>query len=46
MVEQIRNERDLSTAREHLKVIYRDIIRLVLQKEETEDRIEEYLGEK
>jgi hypothetical protein len=43
MSEKIRNEDDLLTARENLKNIYREIIRLVIKKEEFEERIEEYL---
>jgi hypothetical protein len=43
MTEKIRNEQDLLTARENLKTIYREIIKLVLKKEEFEYRIEEYL---
>ncbi len=46
MTENIRNEKDLLTARKNLKHIYREIIRLVIQKEEFEERIEEYLNGK
>lgn len=46
MTEKIRNEQDLSTARENLKTIYREIMRLVIKKEEFEERIEEYLNNK
>ncbi len=46
MTEKIRNEEDLLTARENLKTIYREIIRLVIKKEEFEERIEEYLNRK
>jgi hypothetical protein len=46
MTEKIRNEEDLLTARENLKTIYREIIRLVIKKEEFEERIEEYLNGK
>ena len=46
MSEEIRNEQELSTARKNLKTIYREIIRLVLKKEEFEEKIEEYLNKK
>ena len=46
MTEKIRNEQDLISARENLKTIYREIIRLVIKKEEFEERIEEYLNHK
>lgn len=46
MTEKIRNEQELSTARETLKTIYREIIRLVIEKEEFEERIKEYLNKK
>ena len=46
MTEKIRNEQDLLTARENLKTIYREIIKLVIKKEEFEERIEEYLNKK
>jgi hypothetical protein len=46
MTEKIRNEQDLLTAKENLKTIYREIMRLVIKKEECEERIEEYLNNK
>lgn len=46
MTEKIRNEQDLLTARENLKTIYKEIMRLVIKKEECEERIEEYLNNK
>jgi len=46
MTEKIRNEQDLLTARENLKTLYREIIKLVIKKEEFEERIEEYLNKK
>jgi hypothetical protein len=44
MTEKIRNEEDLLNARENLKTIYREIIRLVIKKEEFEEKIQEYLN--
>ena len=44
MTEKIRNEKDLLTVREKLKTIYREIIKLAIQKEEFEERIDEYLN--
>jgi hypothetical protein len=46
MTQKIQNETDLLTARKNLKLIYRDIMRLVIEKEEFEERIEEYLRKK
>jgi hypothetical protein len=46
MTEKIRNEQDLVNARENLKTIYREIMKLVIKKEEFEERIEEYLNKK
>lgn len=46
MADKIRNEKDLLTARENLKHIYREIMRLVIKKEEFEEQIEEYLDRK
>ena len=46
MTEKIRNEQDLLAARENLKTIYREIIKLAIKKEEFEERIEEYLNKK
>jgi hypothetical protein len=43
MTEKIRNEKDLNSAREKLKHIYREIIKLVIKKEEYEESINEYL---
>lgn len=44
MSEKIRNEEELLNARENLKNIYREIIKLVIKKEECEEQIEEYLN--
>ena len=46
MSEKIRNEKDLLEARKNLKTIYREIIRLVIKKEEFEERIQEYINKK
>lgn len=46
MTEKIRNEHELNSAREKLKLIYRDILKLVIKKEEFEESIEEYLKKK
>jgi len=46
MTGKIRNEQDLLAARENLKTIYREIIKLAIKKEEFEERIEEYLNKK
>ncbi|MFC2113378.1 hypothetical protein ACFLTA_08935 [Bacteroidota bacterium] len=46
MSEKIRNEQDLLAARKNLKTIYREIIRLVLKKEEFEEKIQEYINKK
>jgi hypothetical protein len=46
MTEKIRNEKELLNAKENLKHIYREIIKLVIKKEEYEERIEEYLKKK
>jgi hypothetical protein len=46
MTHKIQNERDLLVARKNLKLIYRDIMRLVIEKEEFEEKIEEYLRQK
>jgi hypothetical protein len=43
MSEKIRNEQELLLVRKKLKHVYREIIGLVLKKEEFEERIEEYL---
>jgi len=43
MTEKIRNDNDLRKAKDNLQNIYRDILRLVIKKEEFEERIEEYL---
>ena len=43
MSEKIRNDQELLLVRKKLKNIYREIIGLVLRKEEFEERIEEYL---
>ncbi len=46
MTEKIRNQKELDSAREKLKYIYREIIKLVIKKEEFEESIEEYLRKK
>ena len=46
MTEKIRSEKDLTNARETLKIIYKEIIRLVIKKEEFEESIDEYLKRK
>ena len=46
MTEKIRNEQDLNSAKENLKHIYREIIKLVIKKEEFEESINEYLQKK
>lgn len=46
MTEKIRNDKELQAARENLRTIYREIVRLVMKKEEFEERIEEYLNKK
>ena len=46
MSEKIRNEQDLLAARKSLKTIYREIIRLVIKKEEFEEKIQEYINKK
>ena len=46
MTIKIRNEKDFLSAREDLKSIYRDILRLVIKKEEYEEKIDEYLKKK
>ena len=46
MSEKIRNEQDLLAARKNLKTIYREIIRLVIKKEEFEEKIQEYINKK
>ena len=43
MTENIRNEKDLLTARQNLYQIYGEIIKLVIKKEEYEEKIEEFL---
>ena len=46
MTEKIRNEQDLISAKENLKYLYREILKLVIKKEEFEENIEEYLKKK
>ncbi|MCK4817204.1 hypothetical protein KA005_15650 [bacterium] len=46
MTEKIRNEKDFLLASKNLKTIYKEIMRLVIKKEEFEERIEEYLNRK
>ena len=46
MTVKIRNEKDFLTASKNLKTIYKEIMRLVIKKEEFEEKIEEYLNRK
>ncbi len=44
MMEKINNENEYMSAKENLKTIYKEILRLVIKKEEYEEKIEEYLN--
>jgi hypothetical protein len=44
MMDKIRNEHEYISAKEDLKIIYKEILRLVIKKEEYEEKIEEYLN--
>ena len=44
--ENIRNENEYISAKQDLKTIYKEILRLVIKKEEYEERIDEYLNNK
>ena len=44
MLNKISNENEYMSAKEDLKTIYKEILRLVIKKEEYEERIEEYLN--
>jgi hypothetical protein len=46
MTEKIHDESEYMSAKEDLKIIYKQILRLVMKKEEYEERIEEYLSKK
>jgi hypothetical protein len=44
MMDKIHTEQQYISAKEDLKTIYKEILRLVIKKEEYEERIEEYLN--
>jgi hypothetical protein len=44
MMNKIQDEHEYISAKEDLKTIYKEILRLVIKKEEYEERIEEYLN--
>jgi hypothetical protein len=46
MMDKIHNEQQYISAKEDLKTIYKEILRLVIKKEEYEEKIEEYLNKK
>ena len=46
MMDKIHNEQQYNSAKEDLKTIYKEILRLVIKKEEYEEKIEEYLNKK
>jgi hypothetical protein len=46
MTDKIQNEHEYISAKEDLKTIYKEILRLVIKKEEYEEKIEEYLNKK
>ena len=46
MMDKIHNEHEYISAKEDLKTIYKEILRLVIKKEEYEEKIEEYLNKK
>jgi hypothetical protein len=46
MMDKIHNEHEYISAKEDLKTIYKEILRLVIKKEEYEEKIEEYLNRK
>ena len=46
MMDKIHDEHEYISAREDLKTIYKEILRLVIKKEEYEEKIEEYLNKK
>ena len=46
MMDKIHNEHEYISAKENLKTIYKEILRLVIKKEEYEEKIEEYLNRK
>ncbi len=45
-MDKIQNEHEYISAKEDLKTIYKEILRLVIKKEEYEEKIEEYLKKK
>jgi hypothetical protein len=45
-MDKIHNEHEYISAKEDLKTIYKEILRLVIKKEEYEEKIEEYLNRK
>ena len=44
MMDKIHDENEYISAKEDLKTIYKEILRLVIKKEEYEEKIEEYLN--
>ena len=46
MMDKIHNEQQYMSAKEDLKTIYKEILRLVIKKEEYEEKIEEYLNKR
>lgn len=46
MMDKIHDEHEYISAKENLKTIYKEILRLVIKKEEYEEKIEEYLNKK
>jgi hypothetical protein len=44
MMDKIQDEHQYISAKEDLKTIYKEILRLVIKKEEYEEKIEEYLN--
>jgi hypothetical protein len=46
MMDKIQDEHQYISATEDLKIIYKEILRLVIKKEEYEEKIEEYLNKK
>ena len=44
MMDKIHDEHEYISAKEDLKTIYKEILRLVIKKEEYEEKIEEYLN--
>jgi len=46
IMDKIHDEHEYFSAKEDLKTIYKEILRLVIKKEEYEEKIEEYLNKK